>query len=201
MKAIVTVGLPASGKSTFAKQLEAQGFVRIERDIVRRELAGESFSWDTWDVSREAEITEIVRGQMRDAAQAGRSIVVADTNLNEKHRASLLAFLEELGFEIEIVFFDVPLSVCEQRNLMRSEKERVPYHVLPKLGNSFAKSRAALIEKAARVIRAEPCCGACKHFDVHDSYFGFCAHVANKRYYVVHTATQKACERFMEQWS
>ena len=81
MKAIVTIGLPASGKSTFAKTLEPQGFIVIERDRIRKSLAGESeFSWETWDLQNEKKVTEIEREAIGDAAKQKRSIVVSDTN-------------------------------------------------------------------------------------------------------------------------
>ena len=197
MKAIVTIGLPASGKSTFAKTLEPQGFIVIERDRIRKSLAGESeFSWETWDLQNEKKVTEIEREAIGDAAKQKRSIVVSDTNLNARHREELLIYLKRLGFEIELVLFDAPCSICEERNLRRPKSEQVPFHVIPKLNATFVKDRAELLKTVDRIVRPDPCCGICRYFELSDSYFGFCVHRANPRKEVVHTACHPACSRF-----
>lgn len=122
LKAIITVGAPGSGKSTFADLGETQNFVKIERDEARWELFTEGVR-DYYNYkftkAREQAVTKFCTDKVLKAAQQGRDIVIADTNLNEGRNKNLKKTLEDLGYEVSFEYFDVPLQELYRRNDQR----------------------------------------------------------------------------------
>ena len=112
MKAIITVGISASGKSTFAEEMMRQGYVRVERDEVRRIL----FNFKQWNEykfnkAKEDRVTAVIDQLLFDTSLENKNIVVSDTNLNPKYRNALIKKLKTLGYEVEIK--DFPISYEE----------------------------------------------------------------------------------------
>ena len=102
MKAIVTVGVSASGKTSFAESFLQEGdnkasWVNINRDDIRWELLGVK-DWSKWNWKREKEVTSIQRASLAKAASEGKNVIVSDTNLNPKFRNDLLEYLHSLGY-------------------------------------------------------------------------------------------------------
>ena len=124
-KLIITRGIPASGKSTWAKQWvleDPEHRVRINKDDISLMLG------KYWVPSREKLVQHIQEGALIEALERGYDIVIDNTNLNKKvidnYRALVIAFGNH---EIEYKdFFDTPLSVCivrdKARDLQVSEK-------------------------------------------------------------------------------
>lgn len=67
VKLAIMCGLPRSGKTTWAKRLEREGWVRICPDDIRRELHGRPFVKEA-----ESRVWEVARGQGAKSSQ-GRS--------------------------------------------------------------------------------------------------------------------------------
>lgn len=127
MKAILTVGIPGSGKSTWAKKYQKRrtgGYPKepaiVERDMVRAYLqCGDSTApvdWAEWQFSREGRVTAVMHDWIRSHASVDRDVIVSDTNLNRTHRKSLTEFLETLGYEVEFKVIDVPLETALEQN-------------------------------------------------------------------------------------
>lgn len=168
MKAIITVGLPGCGKSTWAARRLA-GAVRIERDLIRHEIAqerGTPFSWASWDVSLESEVTRRWEAAV-DAALAARvqQVVFSDTNLHPGYRRALIKRLRDAGYEVELVLFDVPAEECCRRNAERGPLA-VADDAYAKLTPSFEAARTGLSSEAdelgARLVVVTNDCIQCK---------------------------------------
>lgn len=121
MKIILVRGIPASGKSTWAKQWaeeDPEHRVRICRDEIRRGLG------KYWVVSREPLVREIKGCMIYHALDYEYDIVIDDMNMNPLD----VKFVEKIakcypGTTIEFKdFFDVPLSEC----ISRDEKRENP---------------------------------------------------------------------------
>lgn len=120
MKAIITIGVSASGKTTWAKQFasENKDWVIVCRDDIRTELMGGKLIWGNWDWKREKEVTVIQRARYLEAKIAGKNIIVADTNLSKVE--SLESYLANLGFEVQRKEFPIALSEAIRRDSLRN---------------------------------------------------------------------------------
>ena len=163
MKAIVTIGIPCSGKSTWAEGfiMANPEWVEINRDNIRKSYADGTLDGYYREYGRpsklskmEKKITKDARSQIENAATVGCNIIISDTNLNEKHRKNLIEFLEQLGYEIEIKEFPVNLHDAIYRNDLR-EDGRVPLRVMSGMFNMWkeylAKKRNENENKTGRL--------------------------------------------------
>ena len=117
-KIILCRGLPASGKSTWAKAYcdENPEFVRINKDDIREELGSSHFG-----IKSESTILKVERSRGIEALYSGRSLIVDDTNLNEKHEKFWSKFASDEGIGFEIKYFDVPVEECIKRDTQRGK--------------------------------------------------------------------------------
>lgn len=116
-KLIICRGLPASGKSTWAKQWvleDPEHRVRINQDDIRLMLG------KYWVPSREPLVSHIQQEAICRAMSLGLDIVLDNTNLNPKVLKSLSDVAASNKYELEYKdFFDTPLSVCIERDKAR----------------------------------------------------------------------------------
>lgn len=117
-KLIITRGLPASGKSTWAKQWvleDPEHRVRINQDDIRLMLG------KYWVPSREKLVQEIQFDAIIEALNRGFDVVIDNTNLNKKVLDQFNRLIKTFeNYEIEYKdFFDTPLSVCIERDKNR----------------------------------------------------------------------------------
>jgi len=116
---LVLVGISASGKTTKAKELEQQGWVRVEKDEIRLDTRlfpnGYRYPRDEKRVVKERDRL------IRDALEHGKNAISSDTNLNPVHIRQLISIAQEHNaiFEIDDSFLSVPLE-----ELIRRDKER-----------------------------------------------------------------------------
>ena len=117
-KLIITRGLPASGKSTWAKQWvleDPEHRVRINQDDIRLMLG------KYWVPSREKLVQEIQFNAIIEALNREFDVVIDNTNLNNKVLDQFNRLIKTFeDYEIEYKdFFDTPLSVCVERDKNR----------------------------------------------------------------------------------
>lgn len=115
-KLVVLKGLPASGKSTFAKKLTAQGFVRVNKDDARSMLYA-----DNYKRKDEKQVLRIRNAIIEDALSHKKNIVVDDTNLNPIHIKDLEQIAKKYNaeFVVDDSFLGVPIETCIKRDLER----------------------------------------------------------------------------------
>jgi predicted kinase len=111
-KLIVTVGLPASGKSTWLAQ---RGINAISSDELRRWLA---------DDPTVQHIHRIVFGAVRylivQRLKIGRPETYIDaTSLTRWERRPYIRLGQLYHCDVEALFFDIPLEICIERNNSR----------------------------------------------------------------------------------
>ncbi len=117
-KLIICRGLPASGKSTWAKQWvlkDPEHRVRINQDDIRLMLG------KYWVPSREKLVQEIQFDAVVEALSKEFDVVIDNTNLNKKVLDGFDRLIKTFeNYEIEYKdFFDTPLSVCIERDKNR----------------------------------------------------------------------------------
>ena len=117
-KLIICRGIPASGKTFWAKQWvleDSEHRVRINQDDIRLMLG------KYWVPNREPLVQHIQKEALIEALDRGYDIVVDNTNLNKKVLDFYRALVIDHGnHAIEFKdFFDTPLSVCIERDKNR----------------------------------------------------------------------------------
>ncbi|MEV0153232.1 AAA family ATPase [Micromonospora sp. NPDC050686] len=134
---IATRGLPASGKTTFARRLQP-GVVRVNRDDLRRMMHGERL-FTQW---AEGQVTRAQRAQV-EALLAGRvSVCVDDTNLRARTLRDWAEVAQRYGAAFEVHdFTDVPLAECLRRDAARPEVDRVGEAAIRRLHERFLANR------------------------------------------------------------
>jgi predicted kinase len=109
---VVMVGLPGSGKSTYLKQLSVNA---ISSDAVRLLLADDA----TIQTIHER-VFATMRYILRHRIAIGRPLSYVDaTHLTVAERAPYVSIARAYGCDLEAVFFDVPVEVCQERNRRR----------------------------------------------------------------------------------
>lgn len=110
-----TKGLPASGKTTWARQ--QPGAVCFSRDFFRSALNG---AWPHGDVAKENMITELQFGAISAAAKHGLWVIADDTNLNPAHLEQLEQLAQQCNAHFQVKdFTHVSVETCVFRDMMR----------------------------------------------------------------------------------
>lgn len=114
-QAVVTVGVPGCGKSTYAATLTKDGrFDEVNLDACRLAVSGDAANQDCTPRA-----LKLHSAQIDQAIASNRSLVVSDTNLNAKFRRELVSKLQAAGYEVIIVAFLIPFEICMERNAKR----------------------------------------------------------------------------------
>ena len=138
-KILILRGIPASGKSTFAKKLVKENpgvYKRINRDDLRE-------MFDTYHFSRDNEkFVKRVRDLLiREALRDGKHVIVDDTNLSMKNVNRITQLAEEhrkkTGEPVEVTVkeFEVTLAEALERDAKR--EKRVGDRVIRKMHRQF----------------------------------------------------------------
>lgn len=134
-------GLPASGKSTYAKRLldKFPGcYKRINKDEIRAMLDN-----GKWSKSNEKFVLEVRDCLISMALQEGKHVIVDDTNFAPKHEERIRQLVNNSA-GVEVKFFDTPLEECISRDLARSNS--VGEKVIRDMYNQYLKPEPKKIE-------------------------------------------------------
>ena len=122
MKAILTVGISASSKTTWAEEFVAQNsdWANINRDDIRFShfCKGER-NWRKYNWKHEKEVNRIFYRELDLVVENRLNVIISDTNLNPKYRNILIDQLKEYGYEVEIKEFEIDLEEAVKRDLLR----------------------------------------------------------------------------------
>ena len=128
-KLLCLKGLPASGKSTYAKELESKGWGRTNKDDIRK------LNFPNYEFKDEKKVIAIENGMIKAHLSAGRNVVVDNTHFNPKHQQRLEAIAKEFNADFEVLFIDTPLEECIKRNRKRTDS--VPMEVILNMYNKY----------------------------------------------------------------
>src|SRR5947209_15321061 len=110
MEVIILIGLQAAGKSTFFRSHFALTHVHLSKDLLHNNRK---------PARRQHQLIE-------EALQAGRSVVVDNTNATREERESLIALGHCYSAMVIGYYFEVQLRESLERNRSRQGKARVP---------------------------------------------------------------------------
>lgn len=129
-KLLMLRGLPASGKSTYAKELTESGWIRVNKDLMRTMLHFDKFDFKREDLTKKSQ-TAIVETMLL----LGKNVVVDDTNLGESHKAKWSNLAHTLGVTFETKTFNTSLEECIERD--KNRDKRVGEHVIKNMALQY----------------------------------------------------------------
>lgn len=147
----ITIGLPASGKSTWAKKLVHDNpgmYKRVNKDDLRAMLDVSHFTNGNEQFVMDTQLFII-----SEALKQGKSVIVDDTNLSLKHQERFENLLARLGrpVSIELVLFDVSMDECIKRDAQRSGRAKVGEKVIRMMEKSFRERKSGLTASKHKV--------------------------------------------------
>lgn len=144
---ILTKGLPASGKSTWAVEQQRKypgKYKRVNRDLLRLMLDNNEFSQ-----TNENFINEIRERIVEKALLKGFDVIIDDTNFLDKNWESMCRVARRVG-DVRIFekYFEISIKEAKKRNASRGAA--VPESVIDRMFNKYING---------------------KHIDIRDDYF------------------------------
>lgn len=127
---IMLVGLPASGKSTYAEVLKEQGYSVHSSDAIREELTGDVNSQD-----KNTDVFSVLHKRIKSDLENGISCVYDATNVSMKRRKVFLDEIRKFECTKKCILFVVPVEMCQVRNQNRERK--VPDEVYDRMLKNF----------------------------------------------------------------
>lgn len=147
MESILTVGISACGKSTYAGLLK---HTEINRDdirfgVVMPEAQGD---WKKYVFSKENEslTTSLEDMFFKKAVEAKQDIVVSNTNINTQIRRDWIKRCQKAGYTVKIVVFNISLEEAIQRDSFRGKRS---------VGESVITSQYEKLQKVLKEIEKE----------------------------------------------
>jgi predicted kinase len=109
---VLTIGLPGSGKTTWFKR---RGVTPLSSDLLRS-LLFDDITEQRWQGLVFSTLRSLLRARL--IAKMPWNYVDA-TNLSPHERRQWIKMAKSFGYDVQAVFFDVPLEVCMERNKRR----------------------------------------------------------------------------------
>jgi predicted kinase len=132
IKVEMLVGIPGSGKSTYAKQVVAKdpsNWVRVNNDDLRAMMNG-----SVWSADYEKMVTDARNYLIRDALKRGKNVIIDNLNLNRRHFDDVCKIAKSVNADIQVYekAFYIEFEEAVARNAARTGAARVPDDVMKK---------------------------------------------------------------------
>jgi predicted kinase len=123
---VLTIGLPGSGKTTWFKR---RGVTPLSSDLLRSILF-DDITEQRWQGLVFSTLRSLLRARL--IAKMPWNYVDA-TNLSPHERRQWIKMAKSFGYDVQAVFFDVPLEICMERN--RRRERTVSDDIMKKMGD------------------------------------------------------------------
>ena len=135
---VLMMGVPGSGKTTYAKKFIGENDIYVSRDEIRFSLV----AVDEPNFSKEDEVLQTFIRTINDALPIAKRYVVADaTHLNMGSRAKILKNLHNKPDAIYVIYMAVPLQTALERNAQREGRALVPESSIKNMYKSITLPR------------------------------------------------------------
>lgn len=127
----MTIGLPASGKTTYAYRLAMEtNAVVVDSDEYRKDLFG-----DEEHQGDNKKLFEHLHRVVKQCLRAGKNVVYSATNLSSKRRRAFLNELTKIPCEKKCIIMATPFEHCVHNNYNR--ERQVPIDAMWRMYKSF----------------------------------------------------------------
>lgn len=156
-KIILTVGIPASSKTTWAKNTIAKdpnNWVRISNDDLRAMMND-----SVWSQEYEKIITDCRNYLIRDALKRGKNIIIDNLNLNKRHWQTICQIAKGVNTDIQIYekHFYIDLKDAIERDSKREGKAKVGEEVIKKWWKESGKEQFKFYKSRVEIFRKSSC--------------------------------------------
>jgi tRNA uridine 5-carbamoylmethylation protein Kti12 len=131
------VGLPASGKTTFADILKKKLNLYFQAEIktIDPDLLRDTLSPKIFDFQNEPNVREETLKKVRKYLKKGIIVINDDLNYYSSMRHDLKSIADDLRINFYIIHISTPLELCLKRNEKRGKP--IPNKVIQKIHNKF----------------------------------------------------------------
>lgn len=139
------VGIPNSGKSTYAKSLGC-------RVICPDEIRKQHPEWNG------DQVFELARREIIEALKAGKDVVLDASATIRRWRARDIAVGKPYADRVVCLWMDTPLEVCLRRNNERIQRDghvKIPQSEIKRMAGNLASNLPELSDGFDKIIRVE----------------------------------------------
>jgi putative nucleotidyltransferase with HDIG domain len=129
----IMIGLPGSGKSTYAKE-NLSTYDYLSRDEIVQSMHPEMRYSDAFNAVDHKEVDKILMKRFNKMLDNSDKCVVDLTNLSKKSRRKWITQAKQKGFSTRAIVMATDFSTCVDR---RSEGKFVPYDVINNMSKRF----------------------------------------------------------------
>lgn len=136
---ILVCGLPASGKSHFArKYFSGRGRKKVSRKEMRQQLYqmltfGDKWSEGKFDLVDENLVKHIERKCIEHLLQMGEKLVIDNLSISSMSREAYVQLAKRMKKTISAVFINTGIATCLRNNRTRPAEEIVPEKIISNL--------------------------------------------------------------------
>lgn len=131
-KLYIMIGIPCSGKSTYAKMfLSGLNTIVISSDQIRKDLTG-TYKYSAGDndfVFASADF------KIEQALSKGYNVAFDATNTKSKYRRKVIDIGQHFNCYIVAVVFRTPINICLDRNFKRDFERKVPDEIILRMSS------------------------------------------------------------------
>lgn len=150
----LTRGLPASGKTTWAKQWLAQDSTRVR--VNRDDLRAMMFGTPTYEWAQEELVTAAQRRAVGAALAAGRDVICDDMHLRPRYVREWRTFAAQHGADVVVQEFPISVEESVRRDAQRGAAS-VGEATIRRLASKFLRSDAFLpVPEEVAAVAVEP---------------------------------------------